>query len=162
MINDGVKYFCKDDISLIENFEKAVADSNTMWECHHRKGITTSKKELLEIGEYYNRPASELIFLTKKEHRILHFKGKHMSEEAKRKISEANKDNKNWLGRHHTEESRNKMAKSHKGKILSEEAKQKLSTAMKGLYYFNNGIKNVRAKSCPEGFVKGMIKRTSV
>ena len=37
------KSYCKDDISLIENFEKAIADDN-IWDCHHRKEITTSKK----------------------------------------------------------------------------------------------------------------------
>ena len=37
------------------------------------------------------------------------FKGKHLSDEAKRKISEKNKGNKYWLGKHHTEETKEKI-----------------------------------------------------
>ena len=137
-----VKNFCKDDIALIENYAKAIADSNQTWQCHHRREMTTPKKELLEIGEYYNRPASELIFLTKKEHVSLHKKGK------KRKPL--------------TEETKRKMSEAQKGKIFTEETKQKLSRAMKRLHWFNNGIKNVRARECPAGFVRGRIKRALV
>lgn len=43
---------------------------------------------------YYERPASELVFLTKKEHRFLHRKGKKWSEQIKRKISDAMKNRK--------------------------------------------------------------------
>ena len=67
----NVKKFCKDDISLIENYDKAIADTKT-WVCHHRREAIYSAKELIEIGEYYNRPACELIFLTITEHRRLH------------------------------------------------------------------------------------------
>ena len=45
MINfEWAKKFCKDDISLIENFDKAISDSNQTWDCHHRREITTPKK----------------------------------------------------------------------------------------------------------------------
>ena len=37
MINEGVKKFCNEDISLIENYNKAISDSNQTWDCHHRK-----------------------------------------------------------------------------------------------------------------------------
>ena len=202
-----VKKFCKDKISLIENYEKAIADSNQMWDCHHRRGPIVSKKELLEIGEYYNRPASELIFLTKSEHMAIHKKGnknrlgKTCSEEVKRKISVANKGkkrseetkrkmsdvrkdmklseetkkkiSKSLKCRVFTEEHKQKISKALKGHKLSEEAKRKISIAKKniseetkrkiaaakqGLHWFNNGIKNVRARECPEGFVKGRLK----
>ena len=179
------KTYCKDDISLIENFDKAVNDKEHTWDCHHRREITTPRKELIEIREYYNRPASELIFLTQKEHRALHakgnknmlgksspWKGKHHTEEAKRKMSEVSKGNKYWLGKHHTEESRIKISKSNKGKQawnkgkkckpLTEEAKKKLSEAHKGHHWFNNGIAEVFVKECPEGFVKGRLKKKSV
>ena len=155
------KKFCKDDISLIENYDKAIYDSNQTWECHHRKGTIVSKKQLIEIGEYYNRPASELIFLTKSEHRILHKKGKKrkpFSEETKRKMSEAHKD------KHLSEEHKLKISiakqgnKYRLGKLCSDETKRKMSAAKQGLYFFNNGIKNVRARECPEGFVKGRLK----
>ena len=46
----------------------------------------------------------------------------------------------------------------NKGKKMSDEFKQKVSNAVKDHYHFNNGIISVRAKSCPEGFVKGRLK----
>ena len=83
-------------------------------------------------NRYYNRPASELIFLTKSEHRSLHMKhmsiygynhkkvtghgtmyGKHLIDEQKKKLSEAHK------GKHHSEESKRKMSEAHKGIIKS-------------------------------------------
>ena len=152
MINfKTVKNYCNEDISLIENYKKAIADKEQIWHCHHRREMTTPKKELLEIGEYYNRPATELIFLTKSEHNSLH-----------------KKNNKNMRGKHHSEETRRKMSIALKGKTTwmkgkhpSEEAKRKLSEARKGktLHWYNNGIKNVFVKECPEGFVKGRLKR---
>ena len=158
----NAKKFCKDKISEIENYDKAISDPNQMWECHHRRETLVSKKELLENNEYFKRPASELIFLTKKEHRALHntlkFKGKTLPEEHKQKMSEAHK------GKPLSEEHKQKISNSLKGnknmrgKILSEEAKQKLSESRKGRCWFNNGIKNVFARECPEGFVKGRLK----
>lgn len=52
----------------------------------------------------------------------------------------------------------------NKGHIVSEETKQKISigvkgnTNTKGLFWFNNGIKNIMSHSCPEGFVPGRLK----
>ena len=178
---EKVKKYCNEDISLIENYEKAISDQNQTWDCHHRRENIFSRKELVEIGEYFNRPASELIFLTPFEHRSLHFKGKTshwkgkpLSEETRRKLSESHKGNKNMLGKHHSDEAKLKMSESHKGRVfteewkrkmseahknMSKEYKQKLSEAKQGLLWFNNGTITVRAKSCPEGFVRGRLKK---
>ena len=168
------KKFCNEDISLIENYENAIADQNQTWHCHHRRELETSRKELIKIGEYYNRPANELIFLTQKEHRALHntlafkgkttwMKGKHHTEEAKQKISIANKGQTPWnKGKHHSAETKRKMAIANKGKHHSNEAKQKISEYVKMCHWFNNGIKNVFVKECPEGFVRGMLKRKAI
>ena len=170
---DYAKSYCKDDISLIENYDKAIADTTQLWHCHHRRETIFSRKDLIEIGEYYNRPACELIFLTPNEHHKLHKigennprfgktawnNGKHLSEETRKKLSEANK------GKHHSEETRQKLSEAQKGKNLSEETKKKISEAnkgknhwTKGTQWFNNGVKSIRAKTCPEGFVPGRLK----
>ena len=96
------KKFCKDDISLIENYDIAVNDKIRRWVCHHRRGTIYSREGLKEIGEYFNRPAIELIFLTKTEHNKIHKTGnkyclgKHHSEDTKKKISESQ------MGNHYT------------------------------------------------------------
>lgn len=96
-----VKRYCCEDISKIENYDKAVADTTQTWDCHHRMELTktgavvdSSRQDLIDWGIYYNRSADELIFLTHSEHQRLHtkgkgsFKGRSHSEETKRKITE--------------------------------------------------------------------------
>ena len=145
----SAKAYCRDDISLIENYDKAIADKTQVWDCHHRRETIYSVKELIEIGEYYNRPACELIFLTPSNHRRLHNLGKHPSEESRKKMSEAKKGEKCYIfGKHHSAEARKKMSEANKG-----------NTKTKGKFWFNNGIINIRSKECPEGFVKGRIKK---
>jgi group I intron endonuclease len=58
--------------------------------------------------------------------------GKIHSEETRQKISEATKGNTNMLGKTHSEETRQKMSESKKGRIPSEETRQKMSEAKKG------------------------------
>ena len=139
--------YCKEP-EKIENYEKAKADDFKGWECHHRlethnsdgerRLVDISYKELKALGMYYNRPASELIFLTVKEHNAFN-KGKQRSEETKKKIGAASKGNKNFLGHRHTDEAKNKIAEAMKGennpfygKHHSEESKKKNSEAHKG------------------------------
>ena len=122
MINvKKVKKFCNEDISLIENCDKAINDETQTWHCHHRKETDEglSAKKLIELGLYYGRPANELIFLTHGEHSSLHHSGKHLSDEEKRKRSEANKGKAPWN-------------KGKKTGPLSKEHKQKVSVAVKG------------------------------
>lgn len=71
--------YCAEDISLIENYKDAINDKFYKWHCHHRleiqeDGQTYSVRQLKEKGLYYNRPASELIFLSPDEHFQLHMK----------------------------------------------------------------------------------------
>ena len=129
------KRFCKEP-EKIENYEKALADNFKGWECHHRKGVDIPREKLLALGMYYNRPASELIFLTRSEHEVLHKKGRRHSEETKKKISEA-----------------------QKGKKYSEETKKKLRLQKTGRHWYNNGKENRYCFECPDGFVPGKLKR---
>lgn len=73
----------------------------------------------------------------------------------------------------HTEEWNNNISNAKKGKTFSEEHKRKLSETHKGkstwnkgkkcpgLYWWTNGIVNIRTKECPIGFVSGRISRTN-
>lgn len=84
-----------DDIENVENYEKAKADNFEGWERHHRlethtsdgerRTVDISRKELQALGMYYHRPAEELIFISETN------KGKHHSEETRKKCSEASK-----------------------------------------------------------------------
>ena len=146
----GYKQYCKEP-EKIENYEKAKKDNFKGWECHHRlethnsdgkrRDVDISYKELQALGMYYNRPASELIFLPASEHNAFK-KGKPKSDETRRKM----KGHKNALGCKRSEETRNKIGKAMKG-----------NTNVKGKHWYNNGKINIRAKECPEGFVPGML-----
>ena len=72
-----INKYCCEDISLIENYNEAI-NSDEKYVCHHRLGIDLglSREELIEKDLYFNRPASELIFLTNNEHTSLHNTGK--------------------------------------------------------------------------------------
>lgn len=79
MINEkGAKSYCSEDISLIENYHQAIADEERTWEIHHRRecdenGRTLfTKKQLIEMGLYFKRLASELMFVTRSMHKKLH------------------------------------------------------------------------------------------
>ena len=167
--------YCK-DYQNIENYEKAKADNFKGWECHHRlethnsdgirRDVDISCKELKALGMYYNRPASELIFMKHGEHHALHQKGKQLSEEHKKKLSEARKGEKNPnYGKHLSEETKRKICEANKGKPKSDEAKKRMREAKKGennpafgKHWFNNGKINKRVKECPKGFVPGRLK----
>ncbi len=63
--------------------------------------------------------------------------GKHLSEETKKKIGEARKGkyagvNHPNYGKHHSEEAKKKIGEVHRGKEISEETKKKMSEARKG------------------------------
>lgn len=139
----NAKRFCKEDISKIDNYDKAITDIDNMWECHHRTEIwwNCSKKDLIANECYYNRKACELIFLTPAEHRRLHnvnksedtrikmsesLKGHKCSKEVRIKISEANK------GKIRSENQRKNISESLKGRKLSDEHRRKIGEASKG------------------------------
>lgn len=158
MISKNAWAYCCEDLSLIENYDKAVNDNTQIWRCHHRleiqddgKIIYTSK-QLEEQGLYYNRPASELIFMTLSEHNALH--ARHNPEERNQRRSKTLK------GRTFSFEHRKHLSESLKGRVngpLSKETKMKISEYFSNLPYWNNGIKEVRCLECPEGFVRGRL-----
>lgn len=124
---DKVKLYCREDISLIENYEEAI-NSSEKWECHHKLGLNKSKQELISMNLYYDRPASELMFIKQGEHRALHNsilklgnipwnKGKTdiYSVETRNKMG-AKKGSVPWMkGKHHSEEAKRKLSEAHNG-----------------------------------------------
>lgn len=81
MISVSVGKYCCEDYKNIENYEEAVNSPET-WICHHRqethnpdgtrRSVSLSVEDLISWDLYYNRPADELIFLTRVEHRRVH------------------------------------------------------------------------------------------
>lgn len=131
-----VKRFCNTDICLIENYTKAIADTTQTWHCHHRLEIQDdkilSREELKSLKLYYNRPAKELIFLPEREHRSLH--GKYKTLEQRMKLSKANSgENNPMFGKRHTEEAKRRVSEANKGKKRSLEIKQRMSMMRKGI-----------------------------
>lgn len=139
MICQSVYLYCKDDISLIENYEKAFNDKNETWICHHKLEIvlSMSQKEMIKNNLYFNRPASELIFLTRYEHTVLH--NKNCLEETKKKRSLTLKGHQDFSKEYWSNpENRKKQSERAKSKPIwnkgiptSEETKKKQSIAHK-------------------------------
>ena len=158
--------YCK-DYENIENYQKALADNFVGWCCHHRLETHTPDgkrreadiymDELKSLCMYYNRPASELIFLPVGEHTSLHDEGenhpmygKHHSEESIQKISEAMKgENHPMYGKHHSEESKKRIGAAHKGnkyhlgKHHSEESKKRIGEGNRGKHHSAESIQKI-------------------
>lgn len=102
MINEQcVHNYCKDDITKIENYNKAIDDTTQTWDVHHRLEFTLdgefahSQSDLKQMNMYYDRPYFELIFLTKAEHMRLHRTGQPRSADTRKKISNSRMRNNN-------------------------------------------------------------------
>ncbi len=111
------------DYKNIENYDKAIADKKNMWVVHHKfEEMVLSSEDLIRMGLYFYRPAEELIFVTRSEHRKIHNACRTVSDETKLKISEAKK------GKSLSEETRQKMSNTRKGK-----KRPKISAALKSI-----------------------------
>lgn len=94
-----------------------------------------------------------------------------LSDEAKERISIANKGKKKPDGfgeiisnakKGHlvSEETRNILREKCSGWHHTEEERRKISEKNTGKHWFNNGIENVFAFECPDGFVQGMLQQS--
>lgn len=111
-----VSKYCSESIHLIENYDSAISDTTQTWDCHHRweTDLGFSRKELIDMDEYYGVPADKLIFLTKEEHQRLHAYNRVDSEETRMKKSKSHIGNTIRLGISQSEESRKKISESLK------------------------------------------------
>lgn len=122
--------YCRDDISKIENYDKAISDT-IKWELHHRLELTLDGEFALTEDQlkmhrmYFHRPYYELIFLRHDEHRRIH--GQARSEDCKRKKS------KSLMGHIVSAETRSKLSKSSTGRKFTEEWLRKLREAKKNI-----------------------------
>ena len=112
--------YCRNP-ELVENYEKAIADTTQMWEVHHRLESCFTQKFLIDMGLYYDVEPEALIFLTPSEHNKIDSKCKRVSESMK--------------GKPRSEETKKKISESHKDKPRSEETKKKIGEAKKGKHW---------------------------
>lgn len=169
MISEScIKKYCCEDISLIENYDKAIKDKTQTWHCHHKAEILPcgrfTTNDLKKFNLYYDRPANELIFLTRSIHRSLHWTGRKVSLSTRKKLSEIFKvlclgEKNGMYGKKHSEESKQKMSVNLRGKTAGKKNGMygKVSPC-RNTHWFNNGKVCVMTKECPEGFVRGRLK----
>lgn len=140
-----------------------------------------------EIIEKIRRNTTRHIFTPEERMQIsLRNKGRKFSEEFRKRVSEACKNNKNTLGHHWytdgvnntlslecpegyykgisgrkplSKETKEKISNTLKGRPISEEYKMKCSLNGVGRKWFNNGINERFLYKCPEGYVEGRIPR---
>lgn len=126
---DGTAYcgcFCVNP-ELIENYEKAIADKEHTWICHHKLEAFYTMEELKDLGKYFDRPPRELIFVeTEKDHQYWPHKGQL---EGYKKLSKAK------MNHIVSDEAKEKIRKNHIGLKASEDVKRKMSEAHKGKHW---------------------------
>ena len=160
MINEiQAKRYCSEDISNIENYEKAFNDKTQMWHCHHRGEMLPCGrfliKDLKKFDLYFDRPACELMFVTCQQHMRIHKTGNNFGRKGKPGTR---------LGAITSEQTKNKIRASkigkpslRKGVCLLESTKTKMSEAMSGRHWYNDGEKSIFVRECPIGFKKGRL-----
>ena len=167
MISSYTYKFCSEDVSSIENYDKALLDTNLIYDCHHRLETHTSDgkrrlidltvEELKALGVYYKRPANELILLNKSEHMILHSENRSLdifTSDYQKRFK--------WFNNGKVEV---RVLNCPDGFVpgrlsFTEEHNRLHSESVKGYRHFTNGIKEVYCKECPEGFWQGRKKES--
>jgi hypothetical protein len=135
----------------------------------HNKTLVVSSREYARIREQFSKHQSE-----KLKGSISPNKGKKMSKETRKKLSEAHKGKSTWnKGKHNIyspeviekiKKARQRQTlegKTNKGCHWSEDAKQRCSKAQLGCKYYNNGSITIRCKpsEIPDGFTLGILRK---
>lgn len=128
---EDAKCFCT-DYTKIENYEEAISDKTQTWDCHHRNERFYSSQELKDLGLYYDCPPCELIFLKVPEHKKQYHKGAQHTEDWNEKISKSMKGKQTWWkGKHHSEEAKKKIGEKSKNRKHTESSRKKMSESAK-------------------------------
>lgn len=99
MIAVSVYTFCCEDPSHIENYDLAINDMESTWDCHHRlEDLGFTREQLKYLGLYFRVPAKELIFLTHAEHTKHHNKGKNKPLVSRLRHSQTAKEKGSYKG----------------------------------------------------------------
>lgn len=134
-----LRRYCKDGIENVENYDKAVSDTNNLWVLHHRDEIRIlpsgmvairTSDDLMDNGRYWHCPANELVFMLKDEHMAMHAHYQLVTPESRQKMRLAK------LGKPSarkfyspTAATREKLRAAQTGKRLSPETRRKISEA---------------------------------
>lgn len=112
------KMFCPEHYTEIENYELAKADNFKGWVCHHRNGEYFSKDWLVKNNMYFNRKdPHEFKFMTLAEHNRVHWTGRKHTNESRQKMAEARKGKPSPnKGKHLSDETRKKMSEHNAAK----------------------------------------------
>ena len=96
------------------------------------------------------------------EKRVAKLKGQTRTLEQRKRFSDGQKERFKGspgtrLGAVTTDETKQKLREANLGKKQSEETKLKRKESISKLKWWNNGVENLRAEACPEGYVAGRI-----
>lgn len=94
------------------------------------------------------------------EKRAVKLRGQKRTIEQRQRFSEAQKSrDPNTFARGFTvpQETRDRISQTLTGQVQSEETKLKRKESISKLKWWNNGVENLRAETCPEGYVAGRI-----
>ena len=194
--NRNVRQYTYEDPSLIENYAEAMA-SEDLWVVHHRIEdlMIGNIDDFIRVGAYYDRPARELIFMKSSDHNSHHHKGqtcwckgkavpddvrrkislssvgKKHSVETRRRMSENRRGaNNSFYGKHHSEETiqklklkcgRKGLAHHNYGKPTPDDVRQKISQARKGQVWWTDGSRNIQSRECPgPEYTRGITRKS--
>ena len=138
-----VNKYCCEDLRLIENYEQAV-NGPEIWDCHHRKetDLGLSKIELIEQRLYFNRPAAELIFLTRSEHTKIHMTGENHPMYCK--------NSEDYMTEEAIKEKRQKQSIAGKKRYKDPKERKKTGDVTRNCPWMNNGVTECRPKTQEE------------
>lgn len=142
-----VMQYCK-NYTDIENYDKAISDTEHTWICHHKLEAWFSRIELEQMNRYYNVSARELVFC---KNRNEHFKYPHKGfEDARLKKTGVKRGP-------YTQEHRDKISKALKGKKRPD-----VSIARKGMKFTEEHKRNLSIAAMGRKFSpETILKRSS-